>query len=141
MEQKKIVWILFVFAILIGLVGVFSEPGIFGLGCVNKGILCNNPLIFIEGEPFLAFSIPLLFMTPILFFVRREVFITWAKFAGVFFPLMLAAILYTYNNTPVIGGWISGPTDDQLASVFLPPLFVIISIAIIGVKSWKLRKG
>ena len=53
---------------------------------------------------------------------------------------MLVVLLYTHNNVPVTGGWIGGPTDDQLATVFLPPLFLIISLLIIGIKSWRLRK-
>ncbi len=149
MKQKKILFALIVFSLLtLGVGYVFSEPLKFGI--------CQSPSSDIEGgpvtwcgeslgenipEPLLWSFLPLLLITPILFFVRREVFLTWVKFASVFFPLMLAILLYTYNNTPVTGSWISGPTDDQLASVFLPPLFVIISLAIIAIKSWKLRKS
>ncbi|MEK7555834.1 MAG: hypothetical protein AAB523_00935 [Patescibacteria group bacterium] len=86
----------------------------------------------------IAFSTPFI-ITLILFFLRREAFIAWAKFAVVAFPLMLGILLFTFNNTPVTGSWISGPTDDQLASILLPSLFLIISLLIIGIKSWKLR--
>ena len=49
-------------------------------------------------EPLLWSFLPLLVVSLILFFVRREVFIAWAKFAGVVFPLMLG-ILYIPSTT------------------------------------------
>lgn len=84
---------------------------------------------------FLSF-IPLFVIFPILFFVRREIFLAWAKFAGVAFPLMLAALLYTFNNEPAPSGFgLGGLIPDELfASVVLPPLFLIISLAIIALK-------
>lgn len=139
MKQKTTGKIILSVALVLGLIAVLSEPGSFGLGCANNGFLCDNPLTPIEGLLFLSLSIPLLIISPFLFFVRREAFIAWAKFAGVAFPIMLGILLYTFNNTPALGSWISGPTDDQLASVLLPTSFLIISLLIIGIKSWKLR--
>lgn len=92
-------------------------------------------------EPLFWSFLPLLAISLILLFLRREVFIAWAKFAAVAFPLMLAILLYTYNNTPTTGGFgLAGLiSDEMLATAFLPALFLIISLVIIIVKSQKLK--
>ena len=63
----------------------------------------------------------------------------WAKFAAVGFPIMLAVLLYTYNNEPTSGGFgLAGLiSDEMLATAFLPALFFIISTILIIAK--KLR--
>ena len=141
MNHKKIVGIIFGVAVLLTVVGIVSDPSSFGLGCENNGFLCKNPFVFIRGEFYFALSIPLLLITPILFFVRRETFMLWAKFAGIAFPIMLGILLYTFNNAPTPGGFgLAGLIpDEQLASAILPSLFILISIILIAVKSWKLR--
>ena len=141
MNHKKIIWVLLIVSLLI-------LGGIFGIALADYFLPSFHDFLyrigdgnFVEGKihpVFFAF-LPLLFITSILFFVRRETFLAWAKFAAPAFPLMLVVLLYTHNNVPVTGGWIGGPTDDQLATVFLPPLFLIISLLIIGIKSWKLK--
>ena len=93
-------------------------------------------------EPIFWSFLPLLAISLILFFLRREVFMVWVKFAGVAFPIMVAVLLYTYNNGPTPGGFgLAGLiSDEMLATAFLPALFFIISLVIIIVKSIKLRK-
>jgi len=56
-------------------------------------------------EPIFWAFLPLLAISLILLFLRREVFMAWVKFAAVGFPLMLAILLYTYNNKPTSGGF------------------------------------
>lgn len=104
----------------------------------------GNCYAFLEQkiEPFFWSFLPLLLITLILFFVRRETFLAWAKFAGVAFPLMLAAMLYTFTYGTVYrslgpGGLFS--SDAEAVSVLLPPLFFLISVTIIAIKSWMLR--
>ena len=94
-------------------------------------------------EPIFWAFLPLLAISLILLFLRREVFMAWVKFAAVGFPLMLAILLYTYNNKPTSGGFgLAGLiSDEMLATVFLPALFFIISLVVIIVKSRKLRKS
>jgi len=142
MNQKIVATIILALALVVGIFGVLSEPGIFGLGCTNNGVLCNNPLTPIPGEPFLAISASLL-VSIALFFVRREVFIVWAKFAAVAFPLMLGIMLYTYNDAPMRSGFgLSGLiSNEQFATAILPPLFFLVSLIIISVKSLRLRKS
>ena len=147
MSQTKIVYTLIIssfFALGVGY--IFSEPLKFGICKSTYSITEGGPATgclesFGENipEPLLWSFLPLLIISFILFFVRREVFIAWAKFAGVAFPIILGILLYTFNNTPALGSWIGGPTDDQLASVLLPTSFLIISLLIIIIKSWRLR--
>lgn len=87
-------------------------------------------------EPLFWGSLPLLAISLILLFLRREVFMAWAKFAAVAFPLMLAILLYTYNNGPTPGGFgLAGLiSDEMLATAFLPALFFIVSLVIIITK-------
>lgn len=90
--------------------------------------------------PFFFSFLPLFAISLVLFFLRYEIFLTWAKFAVVSFPIMLGLLLYTYNNEPGLGSWISGANDDaQIASGILPVLFLLLSLLIIAVKFWKLR--
>lgn len=93
-------------------------------------------------EPIFWGFLPVLVISLILLFLRREIFLAWVKFAGVTFPLMLVVLFYTYNNGPTPGGFgLAGLiSDEMLATAFLPALFFIISLIIIIVKSLKLRK-
>ena len=161
MNHKKIISVILV-ASLLALGGgyVFFEPVKFGI-CEstyytsynfynyyghwgeggNNRVWCNE--FFGEGIllALLWSFLPLLLIPSALFFVRRETFLAWAKFASISFPLILSVLLYTYNNTPTEGGFgLAGLiSDEMLATVFLPPLFVIVSLLIIGIKSWKLK--
>lgn len=99
---------------------------------------------FYEGQqdklsPFLISFLSLLPITLILFFVRRETFFLWAKFAAVAFPVMLGTLLYTFHNESGGGSWVGGPTNAQFAAFALPPLFLLISLILITYKTIKLR--
>src|SRR3989344_1539071 len=144
MNHKKILLALMVVFLLILLfVFVIWEPPYDNL--CGSGILEDRNCVTLVNnisEPIFWSFLSLLPITFILFFLRRETFLAWAKFAGVTFPLMLGILLYTYNNAPTEGGFgLAGLiSDEMLATVFLPPIFVIASLLIIGIKSWKLRK-
>ena len=92
-------------------------------------------------EPIFWAFLPLLAISLILLFLRREVFMAWVKFAAVAFPIMLAILLYTYNNkpTPGAGGFgLAGLiSDEMLATAFLPALFFIVSLIVIITKRLK----
>ena len=137
MNHRKIIIIFFIIAVLaIGTSYAFSGLTV----CHKYPWACNEFFLQVRSLLFIL-SLPLLLLTPILFFVRREAFVLWAKFAGVAFPLMLGILLYTFNNAPTPGGFgLAGLIpDEQLASATLPLLFVLISIILISVESWRLR--
>lgn len=92
-------------------------------------------------QPTLVTFVPLLVVSIILLFVRRETFVAWVKFAVPAFVIMFGIIFYTYNNEPAIGGWVNWGSDDQLATLLLPSLFFLISLIIIIRSSLKLRKA
>ena len=142
MFHKKFVSIIFIISLVI--VGGASLL-IFSIDCWGstsafENFLCNG---FFEQkiEPLLWSFLPLLAISFILLFVRRETFIAWAKFAAPAFAVMLAVIFYTYNNKSQMGGWVNWGSDEEFATVLLPPLFFLISLAIIIYKQRKLRKG
>src|SRR3989338_3717361 len=116
-----------------------------GLGLCVGAVDYRNCISSVNNisEPLFCGFLPLLAISLILLFLRREIFMVWAKFAAVGFPLMLAILLYTYNNKPTSGGFgLAGLiSDEMLATVFLPALFFIISLVVIIVKSRKLRKS
>jgi len=90
-------------------------------------------------QPLFWSALPLPVIAIGLFIFRREVFLTWAKFAVPAFIIMIGIMLYTYNNTPDVGGWVDWGSDDQFATLTLPPLFFIISVIIIARKARRLR--
>lgn len=142
MNQKKIVSVLFFISLLVivgGVVITLSSKCSFPDGSTYY---CGTDFQEQKIQPvFLSFA-SILLITSFLFFVRRETFLAWAKFAVVTFPLMLGVLLYTFNNEPTPGGFgLAGLIPDELLATFLLlPLFVIISFIIIVYKSWKLRK-
>jgi len=50
-----------------------------------------------EFTAFVTLGLSLLLPSLILFFLPRQVFITWAKFAAIGFPIMLGGLLYAFN--------------------------------------------
>ena len=140
MKQKNTIISLFVILVLTTAISYFMMGDGFGV-CAEgtmKNRQCLSSLNDIS-EPVFYSSVSLLLVAITLFFVRREVFITWAKFAAVTFPLMLGIMLYTYNDAPMRSGFgLSGLiSNEQFATAILPPLFFLISLIIIVVKSRK----
>lgn len=105
-----------------------------------ESFLCSG---FYEDkiEPLLWSFLPLLAVSFILLFFKREVFIAWAKFGAPTFVVMLAVIYYTYNNAPASGGWVNWGSDEQVASVLLPILYVAISLGIIIYRRFAKKSG
>lgn len=142
MNYKKI--ILTIFALSFVVAGGSFLP-VWTVGCYPPGSLivdihCTdffNKYI----EPLFWGFLPLLAISLILLFLRREIFLAWAKFAAVAFPLMLAVLLYTYNNKPSTGGFgLAGLiSDEMLATAFLPALFFIISLILIITQKLSLK--
>ena len=100
-------------------------------------VLCSAEGFEITFHPLLLAFAALAFVSGLLIFLRRKIFIVWAKFAAIGFPLMLGGLLYTYNIEQSMGGWVSGPTESEIAAVLLPGLFLLISLGIIIYKSIK----
>lgn len=143
MKQKKIILILFVFSLTFAGGSYMVAGDGFSL-CANNATEYRDCITLVNNisEPIFWTFLPLLLITPILFFVRRETFFAWAKFAGVAFPLMLATMVYTFNYGKVYHSFGAGglfSSDAEAAAVLFPPLFTILSLLIIAIKSWRLR--
>src|SRR3989344_2836254 len=137
MSYKKTIAVLFLVS-LFAVVATFvldgdslnlcGEKQAFVMSEVDRCVDTMNNVV----EPIFFAFLPILVIFPILFFLRREVFIAWAKFATVAFPLMLGIMLYTYNDAPMRSGFgLSGLiSNEQFATAILPPLFFLVSLII-----------
>ena len=94
-----------------------------GSGCIES----TSNII----EPIFWSLIPIILISLILFSLPRQVFITWAKFAAIGFPIMLGGLLYAFNIEQSTGSWIGGPTEAEIAAAILPSLFLLISLVLI----------
>jgi len=102
----------------------------------DNGCIYNFP-VFTLGQPLFLLSISFFITSLFLFFAREEVFKTWGKFALGFLPLTILLIWIS----PTISNDLITPFDKKLTATFLSVLFFLISLVIIAVKSWKLRKA
>lgn len=134
MEYRVVLKILIVVSIF-GFIGgiILSSPQSFGL-CAGDQIYCFDPYDEIIGQPLGFFSVVLFLITLILLFTKQAVFHLWLKFAIPYLILvtLLLAVAPT-SNADIYG------LDRELIAWFTSALFLIISLLIIGIKSWKLR--
>lgn len=118
MSYRKKIGVLFVVAIVAFLIDIF----LYNLGSQFDYI----------GEPLGMFSAVLFLLSIILFFTKETVFRTWWKFAipYIIFSILLIAISPS-SNAGIYG------LDSELIAWFTSGLFLIISLLIIAIKSWK----
>ena len=89
------------------------------------------------------FSLPLAACFPLsllLFFLRDQVFYTWLKFSAVAIPVMLWVI---YQSPPsAMGGFLASAmtTTRSETAIQISGLYIVISLILIGIKSWMLRQ-
>ena len=133
MKQKYKIYNLMLLLISTSVIGVILFL-VKTYNCYQNGVVDYTCYDFQEQkmQPLFISFLPLLLISVILFFVRREAFIAWAKFAGVAFPLMLGTLLYTFTHESESAAWMSGPSNAQMAMTILPFLFIITSFVIIA---------
>lgn len=86
------------------------------------------------------FILSLLYLI-LAFLLREEVFRSWWKFTKFYLPIALILILIA-GLTSSDGSWgVSADFDAEITIWLTSGLFLIISLILIAVKSWKLRKG
>lgn len=135
MNQRIVSGIMAGFSLLLLAVSLyFSGSAV----CEKSAFFCSDWGVQLRSL-FFVWSIPMLILSIIFFSMAPRVFFTWAKFAVPAFIIMVGIMLYTYNNTPDVGGWVDWGSDDQFATLTLPPLFFIISVIIIARKARRLR--
>lgn len=138
-KHKKISLTLFIISLGVVIPTVVFDPVVDyfcpsysqgGRECISFASNIIEPVFwsFLSLSPFAFISL----------FLRREIFITWMKFAAIGFPLMFGILFYEFHSPQPSGSWVGGPTELQIMSVVLPALFLLISLVIIIYKSIKL---
>lgn len=139
MKHRYVAAALFVLSLLLIFVGylLYERPEIFGL-CSSEEECFDHYLFYGVAKPLYRSIelLPPLFL--VLIFVRREVFITWAKVAAVLFPIALWIIVSTL---PFSGEFFPVfPTRPEMTELMVR-LVVIASAITIALKyirlSWK----
>lgn len=122
---------------LLGIIaGIFmANLGDMGL-CGSK--FCRKILEDAVGVPLALLSLSLLPISFLLYFLREEVFRSWSRFARWYLSLAAIAILLSFGSH---GGWgVGNIFSTELVTMWSAGLFFLISVFLIAIKSWKLRK-
>jgi len=107
------------------------------LGFAGMAVDYFNILGYTVADSISNIATSLLIVSALLFFVRDEVFNFWLKFAYFWIPFS-ALIIFTTQTTT--NAWaIGGPTRETVSWI-MGGLFVAISLLLITIKSWQLRK-
>lgn len=112
-----------------------------GYGLVTA---CAPDVVFLSCHsyftdiPFTVWSIALAVFLVSLFmiFLREEIFRAWIKFVLCFIPIYIILVFYApdYSNDLIFA------LDKKRTALLLARLFFIVSLLIIAIKSWRLRK-
>ncbi len=131
-KKIKILLVLAIFSFLSAL--AMTESVLFGL-CLEKELFtCQEKLVEI-GQPLGLFSVILIFLLFILHFTNPKVFKTWLKFAIPYlFVFSLPIILAPASNAGIYG------VDSEILTWFFSGLFLFVSLIIIWIKSYILKK-
>lgn len=90
------------------------------------------------GQPLFFFSLSVLPLFAILYFLREEVFRSWSRFAKWYLPLAAIAIFLSFGSH---GGWgVGNIFDTELVTMWSAGLFFVISLILIIYKSYRLRR-
>lgn len=121
---------------IVGLILAFilTSPSSLGL-CSPNDKFCFDPYDEIIGQPLGVFSACLFIISLILLIVREQVFKAWSKFSIIFLPIAIVLI----EISPSTSGSID-PIEKEPVTLLSAAIFLIVSILIISIKSFKLRK-
>lgn len=131
--KKKIIWILLGSIMGFIIAVVLTSPSSLGL-CSAGNKFCFDPYDEIIGQPLGILSVCLFFISMILLFLREQVFHAWSKFSVIFLPIAIVLIVIA----PTINGTLIG-FDKESAALWLAIIFLIVSLLIIVLKSFRLR--
>lgn len=78
----------------------------------------------------------------ILLFLKKQIFTTWRKFAIYFIAISAIWIIIAPEGCGSgFGGFGGCVFDKETTAMFTAGLFLVISLLLIALKSWKLRKS
>ena len=122
----------FVVSMILGLYELFEVCTPFSsYTCLNIARFWAEALFFSSVSLFLTFLI--------LLFTKEAVFSSWKKFGIWYIPLAALLIFLAPSSSGGSFGFSMG-IDREGVTMFISAVFLIVSILIIVVKSWKLRK-
>lgn len=105
----------------------------------NGSSFCNT--LFLDegiGQPLFFFSLSLLPTLILLYFLREEVFRSWFRFTKWYLSFAAIAIFLSLGSH---GGWgVGNIFSTELVTMWSAGFFFLISLFLIVIKSWKLRK-
>lgn len=145
----KILWIASVVSIILFVVGfipIFPES--FGLCRSASDFIC---LAWFENQPiynlaYLTIVSPILFIISVALLLRLkspEIFQSWKKFARIYLPVSFLIGTISFIDEEISGGgnWgLGNMFGFEFMFGFLTIIFFLVSLVIIIVKWWKLRK-
>ena len=137
-KKMRVLVIVIILGFSIGV--ILASPEKFGICEQYQYNSCITPLGNI-GQPVGMLSLSLLPISLLLLFLREEIYNTWKHFALWFIPLSaLLIFLSSDSGSGVISG--SGALLDTEGTAFLlAGMFLFVSLILIAVKWWKLRKA
>ncbi|MCK9351563.1 MAG: hypothetical protein WCT49_00615 [Candidatus Paceibacterota bacterium] len=139
MQYKKQVLGLFIttttiFALIVALGELFDSQCNSAVGFFDD--LCHNSSnIQLFTQPIALLSLSLIIILPPLYFFRGEIYLAWRKFTLWYLPIVAILLIIARPS----GGGMSFGFDRESLSFHFSAYFVIVSLVIIAVKSWKLR--
>ncbi|MCI0533582.1 hypothetical protein L0Y49_05195 [bacterium] len=81
-------------------------------------------------------GIPMLILLGTLLATKEEIFGLWWKFSSIFLLIAVTFLFFTGRSGGIFGG---GAETIITTNVIVIPIFFLLSLAIIGWKSWRLR--
>jgi len=89
-------------------------------------------------DPVMFFSLAVILISLVLFFISDSIFKKWLHFALIWFLLTIILIIFAPVST---GGLMNfGPTKESV-SIWMAFLFIISSLILIAYQKYKLRKN
>jgi len=128
MNHRKKIGILLLsslFGVLVGYLTIYPE-------------ILGHKYVFSVGDPLFLTSLSLSIIFLILLFTKEAVFNSWKKFGIWYIPLAAVLIFLAPSSSGGSFGYSMG-FDREAVSMFTSALFLIISLLIIAIKSWRLR--
>lgn len=144
--MKKVLWTILILSVplfIIGFIPLFPE--FFGLCRNNSDFDCLRLFDQYRYVGYLTILAPLASLLCSVLLLRlksNEAFQTWKKFAKIYLSIAFAIVLLFAFSSGGGGNFgLGGGMDTEGATIFLSGLFFLISLIIIAIKSWRLRKS
>jgi hypothetical protein len=137
MSHRKILTTATFLSVVLLLTGIIFRYSVYFKLCSGNDYNCINFWTFILGHTIVLGLIPLIPILIILQFFRREVFVTWGKFAVVLVPVI---VLMIYNTPVQCNAPLGLCFDKKSITRFLSEGFAILSLIIILTKSFLIRR-